>query len=194
MFDTTGLQPLTLPPLIVATGRVVVVDATAFDTDPREAFPQPVPEGRWPVEAFVRRVPVVDGEQPQIALVRVRFAEDAVASWTPAGTVAVDTGVAAVMDALAYEILLEDRADHFADPAAEHEEPDIHRELLFAMDGPGPVCRAGAIPILVEDDPPTNIVGFHSGPGDGVYACHWGIAAEGHVAQLVIDFGGLARS
>lgn len=203
--DELGGIPLareTVEPLLLPTGQLVACDAMAFETVPREPFDRALEPGSYPVELAIATLKVVGGEQQVPAFARVVFGEGPATRWELAVTASqpldelepgrvygfpVETGVAAYMDGLAQEILIEDREDHFAEDEPEHEEPDIHRELDFAMKGEV-TCRRGAIPILVEDEPPSNIVGFSSGPGDGVYPSYWGFDAAGELVELITDF------
>lgn len=202
------LERVELALLLLPTGRLVACDAMAFETDPREPFDRALEPGSYPVELAIASLAVADGEQRIPAFARVVLRPTKAVRWELAVTASqpletlepgrvygfpVEGGIAAYMDALAHEILIEDREAHFAEEDPEHEEPDIHRELDFAMSGPV-TCRRGAIPIVVEDEPPSNIVGFSSGPGDGVYPSYWGFDEAGVVVELITDFHVVPRA
>lgn len=135
-----------------------------FDLEPLD---RRVPAGSYPVE-------VATVERTNVAL-RVRLSELTPVSWHPATrtngshVVGVDAGNVAILD-LASLVRCE----------AQHVEALFETQAQRLSNAPGTVFslnREANDAVIVT-----------SGYGDGGYPCYWGVAADGTLAALVVDF------
>lgn len=150
--------------LVTTSGVLAVLDG-GYDNSSAKPLERTVPPGYYPVDRVV-----VDGRN---AAVRVTFSPEAPTRWRPASipggghVFGVDAGSACLVDYPAYA------AQTRRDKAA------MWRRFTEA-EGPGAIeapLPEGNRGIVVA-----------SGIGDGAYPVYWGIAADGAVVQLVVDF------
>lgn len=169
--DPAKLEVLNLGPLTCASGVLTVVDFGFVDPY-FVPFARRIVPGTYPVE--VARAAGVT------VAVRLRLSGAPTVSWHPAeftdGTrgVGVDAGNVALLDAGS---LVNAQAERIEELFQEH------TPLLLGAPGTmfgltGETVDAAMVP---------------SGYGDGSYPCYWGMAADGSLTALVVDFQVLAE-
>ena len=157
--------------LICASGVLTVVDLGFVDAHFAPVARRIAP-GTYAVEvAMAAGVTVA---------VRLRLSEAPAVSWHPAeftdGTrsVGVDVGRVALLDAGS---LVQCQAQRIEELFQEH--------AALPMGTPGTVFGLAGEPV--------DAVMVSSGYGDGAYPCYWGMAADGSLTALVVDFRVLAE-
>lgn len=155
-----------------------------------------VPAGEHPVE-----IAVAEGPHPRGGIygttcaVRVLFQPNTeVARWAPAETVrspktnhnpshyvGVDSGMVTLVDADAMMSLEEQNQER-------HYESMVPRDVVK-----GASTRYWTTHLASTPDQAPDCLCVHSGHGDGAYPCYWGLAADGSIASLVVDFLVLAE-
>jgi hypothetical protein len=182
--QTIHFEQQNLGKLVVTTGRIVACDPFVMSDD--EPFTQPVPVGRFPVEAAVAKF----DDDSRVALCRVRFREGQVVRWEMALTpgqdasslgptnyfgYGVDTGTGCFMDGAAtalIETLFEEHGEEALGDALEETYVDTWSHAA----------------VVLEPSSGLNVIAFSSGFGDGAYPSYFGYSATGEVLVLVTDF------
>lgn len=172
-FDKPGTIEVTLLGEITCEMGVLAVRDFGYGEFDLEPLCRRVPAGSYPVE-------VATVDRTNVAL-RMRLSELTPVSWHPATrtggshVVGVDYGNVAILD-LASLVRCE----------AQHVEKLFETQAQRLSNAPGTVFSLSG--------EATNAVMVTSGYGDGGYPCYWGVAFDGTLAALVVDFLVLAEA
>lgn len=164
--DPVPLHVVRLGEITCGSGVLTVADF-GWIKDNHAPLIHRVPAGTYPVE-------VSEAGGTNVAL-RLLLSEAPPVSWHPAertnGThvVGVDAGNVAIVD-----------FGSLATCEARQVETLYQQGVVDTTEGHGSVFS------LTDATP--DAVAVHSGKGDGAYPCYWGVAADGALTQLVIDF------
>lgn len=90
---------------------------------------------------------------------------------------AVDAGTGSFMDAAAVPLL----------EKLWERDPKLHEKIDSKRSREHLVCDSSSF--TLDESTGINFVYFTSGAGDGAYASYFGYSADGHIVELVTDFG-----
>ena len=197
-YNSTPLEILELGYLKLSTGLIVVEDPLVMLS--AEPFIKPVKPGNYPVSVVVAKT---KDSGDRYALAQLRFSDKKAEKWVLALKKNDDTTDLKPDEYLGFSVDagLACFADH---PAAneylrfndkfneDHPDENMYDDLLAAefkknaqnKDDPQDV---GDWVNFKIPNSAKNIILFHSGDGDGVYPCYWGVTKAGEVVSLVID-------
>lgn len=169
--------------LRLTSGRIVACDPLV--NMGRPAFTVEVPNGAFPVRLALAAGGVDDG---RVAFARVDFSSEPAVRWELALVPGQDAATLKADEHFGYPV--DAGTGSFVDPATAaiadkkmRADEDLAQRWITEGEH-----RKPPMFFLDVDMGPGNIIMFHSGWGDGVYASWFGYDAQGHVAALVTDF------
>lgn len=201
-FDNIPLEFRELGMLNLPTGNVVACDPLVglSHTDP---FTRSVAPGKYSVVACIAQTPE-SGDR--YAAVRIAFSNERAATWQLAVTASqdisvlksdeeyfgypVDAGLGCFCD-LETQATYAKFLDDFIERNPDGNIYDDYFAALFkvnAIDPSDPGDIGNWLNFHLPNQPDLNVVMFSSGYGDGAYPCYWGIADNGKVCSLIVDF------
>ena len=195
--ETVPFKVIDAGQLIIVSGRVAAADPLVTLSE-REAFTQPVPNGKFPVRLAVGGFP---SGGVRVAFARIDFKIAPIVTWKMALIDGQDP--AELKDTHVFGYGVDAGTGCFFDPAAGTAAGNLLKEANLSKEGSaeeivekwiadgsslgekviGPYSFLLDVPLG-----PANVIMFHSGWGDGYYASYFGFDAKGDVVALVTDF------
>ncbi len=200
--DNTPLEFLYLGKLHLSTGQIIACDPLVclYDTS---AFTKTVQPGNYSVIASIAKT---EKSGDRYAVVKLEFSRDRAIKWEMAVTehqdikeltedddfigFPVDAGLGCFCDAETQQLYNE----FYTDFMQRNPEANIYDDFFAAefkknaIDQNDPQDIGDWLNFYLPNRPDLNVIMFHSGYGDGVYPCYWGLNAEGKICSLIVDF------
>jgi hypothetical protein len=196
-----SLEVLELGYLNLPTGRIVACDPLAYlhDADPLTKIVSP---GKYPVRVYIAKT---ENSGDRYALVKLEFSNEKAMAWEMALEEGqdikelktdeyfgfpVDAGLGCFCD-IEMQKTFNEWLDGFMNANPEGNIYDDFFAAEFkknAFDQNDPSDIGDWLNFSFNNHPDLNVIMFHSGYGDGMYPCYWGISAEGNACSLIVDF------
>ncbi|MFT3823655.1 MAG: DUF4241 domain-containing protein [Chitinophagaceae bacterium] len=201
-FDNIPLELLDLGELNLSTGEVIACDPLVclYDTLP---FLRTVLPGKYPVTACIAKT---ENSGDRYAVVRLEFSKDRATKWEMALTenqdvnelkeedeffgFPVDAGLGCFCDIEAQQLYSQFETDFMQ----RNPNGNIYDDFFAAefkknaIDPNNPQDIGDWLNFHLPTSPDLNVIMFHSGYGDGMYPCYWGINDNGEICSLIVDF------
>ena len=201
-YDGTSIEILDLGNVNIVTGYVIACDPLVclYDTSP---FTRLVPVGNYPVIACIAKT---EKSGDRYAAVKLQISAERATSWEMAVTkhqdikelkepgeyfgFPVDAGLGCFCDAQTQD----EYNLFFEDFMKKNPDGNIYDDFFAAefkknaTDPDDPQDIGDWLNFHLPNRPDLNVVMFHSGYGDGMYPCYWGLTSEGKTCSLVVDF------
>jgi hypothetical protein len=199
--DTTSLELIKLGDLHLSTGKVVACDPFVglWNTKP---FLKAVEPGSYPVTASIAKT---EKSGDRYAVVKLELRNEKAVKWELAISdgddisnlmddeylgYPVDAGLGCFCDLETQEYYYK-WGDQFLieKPGANLYDDFFAAEFKKnAVNPDDPNDIGDWLNFYLPNRPDLNVIMFHSGYGDGAYGCYWGIADNGEICSLVVDF------
>lgn len=203
--DNTSLKFLDLGKLNLPTGHIIACDPMIFlhDNPPYPPFTKTVTPGKYPVLACIAET---ENSGDRYALVKIEFSEERAVKWEMAVSdqqniqelehddeffgFPVDAGLGCFCDVETQRFYSQFDTDFIQ----QNPDGNIHDDFFAAEfkknanDQNDPHDIGDWLNFYLPNKPDLNVIMFHSGYGDGMYPCYWGINDAGKICSLVVDF------
>jgi len=201
VLDNIPLEFLDLGKLTISTGKIVACDPLV-ELYHTPAFTKTVQKGKYPVTACIAQT---EESGPRYAVVKLEFSKQRAVKWELAVTEGQDP-----------KVLEEDEFFGFPVEAGLGCFCDMETQVLYdlwqkafmgkypyaniyddffaaefnknAVDQDNEYDVGDWLNFSLPNKPEQNVIMFHSGFGDGMYACYWGVTDKGTICSLVVDF------
>ncbi|MCW3090149.1 MAG: hypothetical protein JWP81_1218 [Ferruginibacter sp.] len=196
--ENMSLELLSLGSLNLGTGKIIACDPLVYFND-EPPFTRTVEPGIYPVIACIAKT---ENSGDRYAVVKLEFSKERPAKWEMA--VVAQQDVTELTDDDFFGFGVDAGLGSFCDEETQKLYSRFHDEFyeknpdaniytdFFAAEFKKNAVEADDIGNWVNfylpNNPNFNIIMFHSGYGDGLYPCYWGMNGEGKICSLIVDF------
>ena len=202
LLDTTPLELLNLGQINLPSGQIIACDPLVYlqDTFP---FTKRVQPGKYPVVASIAKT---EDSGDRYAIVKLEFSKDNATKWEMAVVdgqdikeltdvddffgFPVDAGLGCFCDFETQKVYNKFETGFMQrNPTGNIYDDFFAAEFKKnAISQSDPDDIGDWLNFYLPNKPDLNVIMFHSGYGDGLYPCFWGINDKEQICSLIIDF------